>query len=69
MMIVTTAAGGESTYGESGRIGVSLADVFTPMKASALHAGMTWLPPLAFENASRSRLPEYQRQLVERLTN
>lgn len=69
MMIVTTAAGGESTYGESGRIGVSLADVFTPMKASALHAGMTWLPPLAFENASRHRLPEYQRQLVERLTN
>lgn len=69
MMIVTTAAGGESTYGESGRIGVSLADVFTPMKASALHAGMTWLPPLAFENASRRRLPEYQRQLVERLTN
>ncbi|WND12568.1 NAD(P)H-dependent oxidoreductase [Klebsiella pasteurii] len=69
MMIVTTAAGGESTYGESGRIGVSLVDVFTPMKASALHAGMTWLPPLAFENASRSRLPEYQRQLVERLTN
>ncbi|WP_265670708.1 NAD(P)H-dependent oxidoreductase [Klebsiella grimontii] len=69
MMIVTTAAGGESTYGESGRIGVSLDDVFTPMKASALHAGMTWLPPLAFENASRSRLPEYQRQLVERLTN
>lgn len=44
MMIVTTAAGGESTYGESGRIGVSTADVFTPMKASALHAGMTWLP-------------------------
>lgn len=69
MMIVTTAAGGESTYGESGRIGVSLTDVFTPMKASALHAGMTWLPPLAFENASRRRLPEYQRQLVERLTN
>lgn len=69
MMIVTTAAGGESTYGESGRIGVSLADVFTPMKASALHAGMAWLPPLVFENASRRRLPEYQRQLVERLTN
>ena len=69
MLIVTTAAGGDATYGETGRTGVSLADVFTPMKASALHAGMTWLPPLAFENASRSRLPEYQRQLVERLTN
>ena len=69
MLIVTTAAGGESTYGESGRIGISLAEVFTPMKASALHAGMTWLPPLVFQSASRSQLPEYQRQLVARLTN
>lgn len=69
MLIVTTAAGGDTTYGESGRIGVSLADVFMPMKASALHTGMTWLPPLVFQNATRSQLPEYQRQLVERLSN
>ncbi|MBZ7487839.1 NAD(P)H-dependent oxidoreductase [Klebsiella michiganensis] len=69
MLIVTTAAGGDATYGETGRTGVSLADVFTPMKASALHAGMTWLPPLVFQRASRDQLPEYQRQLVERLKN
>lgn len=69
MLIVTTAAGGDATYGETGRTGVSLADVFTPMKASALHAGMTWLPPLVFQHASRDQLPEYQRQLVERLKN
>lgn len=69
MLIVTTAAGGESTYGENGRIGMSLADVFTPMKASALHAGMIWLSPLVFQSASRGQLPEYQRQLVERLSN
>ena len=69
MLIVTTAAGGDTTYGETGRTGVSLADVFTPMKASALHAGMTWLPPLVFQRASRDQLPEYQRQLVERLKN
>ena len=69
MLIVTTAAGGDTTYGESGRIGVSLADVFMPMKASALHTGMTWLPPLVFQSATRSQLPEYQRQLVERLSN
>lgn len=67
MLVVSTAAGGASTYGENGRIGVTLADVFLPMKASALHAGMTYLPPLVFENASSSRLPEYQRQLTERL--
>lgn len=69
MLIVTTAAGGDTTYGESGRIGVSLADVFMPMKASALHTGMTWLPPLVFQSATGSQLPEYQRQLVERLSN
>ncbi|MGR8796062.1 NAD(P)H-dependent oxidoreductase, partial [Klebsiella variicola subsp. variicola] len=41
---------------------------FTPMKASALHAGMTWLPPLVFQGVRTSQLPEYQRQLIERLT-
>lgn len=41
MFVVSTAAGGSSTYGPDGRIGVSLADVFLPMKASALHASMT----------------------------
>lgn len=67
MLLVTTAAGGASTYGESGRIGVKLEDVFLPMKASALHAGMTYLTPLAFQSVSRSKLPEYQQALIERL--
>ncbi len=57
MLVISTAAGGNSTYGPDGRIGVSLADVFLSMKASALHAGMTWLPPLVFESASSDRLP------------
>ncbi|MGQ7746200.1 NAD(P)H-dependent oxidoreductase [Pectobacterium brasiliense] len=69
MLIVTTAAGGDSTYGKNGRIGIELADVFAPMKASALHAGMTWLPPLTFQSVSRDKLPEYQRQFIERLTH
>ncbi|MBH5329504.1 NAD(P)H-dependent oxidoreductase [Eikenella sp. S3360] len=68
MLIITTAAGGGSTYGKNGRIGVPLADVFLPMKASALHAGMIYLPPLAFEGVTPSRLGEYQRQVVEQLT-
>jgi glutathione-regulated potassium-efflux system ancillary protein KefF len=69
MLLVTTAAGGASTYGESGRIGFKLEDVFLPMKASALHAGMTYLTPLAFQSVSRSKLPEYQQALIERLTH
>ena len=68
MLIVTTAAGDDSTYGKNGRTGTELADVFTPMKASALHAGMAWLPPLVFQGVRTSQLPEYQRQLIERLT-
>ncbi len=67
MLLVTTAAGGSTTYGENGRIGVKLEDVFLPMKASALHAGMTYLTPLAFQSISSSKLPEYQQQLIERL--
>lgn len=67
MLVVTTAGGGASTYGPSGRIGIDLADVFWPMKASALHCGMTYLPPLAFQAVTASELPRYQRQLIERL--
>ncbi|MBL0576873.1 NAD(P)H-dependent oxidoreductase [Aeromonas caviae] len=40
----------------------------TPViKACALHAGMIWLPPLVFENASRDQLSSYLHQLIERL--
>lgn len=67
MLVVTTAAGGASTYGSSGRIGIDLAEVFTPMKASALHCGMTYLPPLAFQAVTASELPQYRQRLVERL--
>lgn len=67
MLLVTTATGGSSTYGESGRIGVDLEDVFMPMKASALHAGMTFMRPLAFQSVSSSKLDDYQQQLIERL--
>lgn len=69
MLVVTTAGGGASTYGQSGRIGIDLEDVFTPMKASALHAGMTYLTPLAFQAASASQLPQYRQRLIERLQN
>jgi glutathione-regulated potassium-efflux system ancillary protein KefF len=37
------------------------------MKASALHCGMTYLPPLTFQGVTASELPQYQQRLVERL--
>lgn len=67
MLVVTTAAGGDSTYGPSGRTGIELENMFTSMKASALHAGMTYLQPLVFKDVSASQLTEYQRQLTDRL--
>lgn len=60
MLVVSTAAGGASTYGKT--------DVFTPMKASALHCGMTYLPPLVFQGVSHSQLPKYQEAFIERLS-
>ncbi len=67
MLIVTTGAGGSSTYGKNGKVGVDLKDVFTPMKASALHAGMKYLEPLAFESVSSAKLTQLQQELIERL--
>lgn len=69
MLVVSTAAGGSSTYGKNGRIGMSLSEVFAPMKASALHCGMEYLEPLVFEGISTSRLEEYKRAFKERLEN
>lgn len=68
MLVVSTAAGGNETYGANGRVGVKLEDVFVPMKASALHCGMTYLPPLVFQAVRSSELPNYQKQFVKRLT-
>lgn len=69
MRIVSTAVGGASTYGNSGRIGVELKDVFLPMKASALHCGMTYLEPLVFQEINKNDIPRYQESLIERLVN
>ncbi len=67
MLLVTTAGGGSATYGENDRIGIELKDVFAPMKASAAHAGMTYLTPLTFQAARNSELATYQQKLIERL--
>lgn len=68
MLVVSTAGGGSSTYGKNGRIGINLADVFVSMKASALHCGMEYLPPLVFEGVRASELENYKRAFIERLT-
>ncbi|TLD84380.1 flavodoxin family protein [Helicobacter sp. MIT 11-5569] len=69
MLVVSTAAGGRSTYGKNGRVGVDLKDVFLSMKASALHCGMTYLEPLVFEGVRANELENYKKALIERLSN
>ena len=67
MLVVSTAGGGASTYGKGGRVGVALEDVFLSMKASAAHAGMSYLKPLVFEAVRASELENYQKAFVKRL--
>lgn len=69
MLVVSTAAGGRSTYGKNGRIGVELSEVFLPMKASALHCGMEYLQPLVFEAVSHSKIESYKKAFIQRLEN
>lgn len=68
MLVVTTAGGGSTIYGNSGRLGVELSDIFLPMKASALYCGMTYLPPLVFQAVKPNELSNYQQQLLSRLS-
>ena len=70
MLVVSTAAGARgSTYGARGRVGVELADVFLPMKATAAHCEMTYLPPLCFDGVSVSELENYKKALIKRLVS
>ncbi|WP_343354253.1 NAD(P)H-dependent oxidoreductase [Helicobacter mastomyrinus] len=68
MLVVSTAGGEASTYGKNGRVGIELKDIFVSMKASADHAGMTYLEPLVFQGISRSAIKNYQNALIQRLS-
>lgn len=48
-------------------LGVVLADVFLPMRASALHCGMEYMPPLVFESVSYDKLESYKKAFIKRL--
>ncbi|MDR3431700.1 MAG: NAD(P)H-dependent oxidoreductase [Rouxiella aceris] len=48
LLVVTSAGASEFTYSYEGLIKSTMADVLTPLKASALYIGMTFAEPLAF---------------------
>lgn len=72
MLVVTTAGASAHMYSKQGLVECTLEEVLTPMKASALYVGMTYLAPLYFYDAmdlSTARVAELQDQLKARLTH
>ena len=70
MLVVTTAGATEFTYSSAGLVQSTMQDVLTPMKASALYVGMSYLEPLSFYEAmgaSDSKLSEFKTLLINRL--
>jgi glutathione-regulated potassium-efflux system ancillary protein KefF len=69
LLVVTTTAGGESAYSREGRLGFTIEEVLTPLRASANYTGMRFSKPLAFFSASSdaNALRGYQEALAARL--
>ncbi len=69
LLVVTTTAGGEDAYSPNGRLGFTIEEVLTPLRASAKYTGMKFAKPLAFFGASSdaNALRGYQQALAARL--
>jgi putative NADPH-quinone reductase len=69
MLVVTTAGGEASAYTREGRLGFTIEEVLTPLRASAKYTDMTFSEPLAFLGAtgSSTALRQYQDALAARL--
>ena len=69
LLVVTTTAGGEDAYSSRGRLGFTIEEVLTPLRASANYTGMKFAKPLAFFAASSdaNALRRYQETLAARL--
>lgn len=53
LMLAATAGNTPENYQAAGKIAISLEDIFTPLRATAIRAGMPWHPPhiLYYANA------------------
>jgi glutathione-regulated potassium-efflux system ancillary protein KefF len=70
LQIVTTAGASEHTYSAAGLIALTMQEVLSPMKASALYVGMRHNAPLAFYGAmglTEAQLADMQQTFTERL--
>lgn len=60
MLVVVSAGASAHTYSHLGLVQSTMAEVLTPMKASALYVGMRYLQPLAFHDAMGASLETLQ---------
>ena len=69
LFVVTTTAGGEEAYSLKGRLGFTIEEVLTPLRASANYIGMKFAKPPCFFAASgdAGSLRRYQQALAGRL--
>lgn len=70
LLVVTTTGGDANAYRREGRLGFTIEDVLTPLRACARYTGMTFSPPLAFLGAGGAgpdALRRYQDALAARL--
>ena len=69
LLVVTTAGGSASDYTREGRLGFTIEEVLTPLRASARYTDMTFSEPLAFLGVSggTTALRGYQDALAARL--
>lgn len=70
LLVVTTTGGDERAYSRDGRLGFTIEEVLTPLRASARYAGMTFSKPLVFFGvlgAGSDALRGYQNALAARL--
>lgn len=70
MLVVITAGATEKDYSHDGKIGVTVDEMLSPMKACANYVGMSYLKPQAFlgvSKATESDIKNYQKQLTKRI--
>lgn len=68
MRLIVTAGASEHTYSHSGLVQSTIAEITSPMKASALYVGMSFAEPLAFYDvmdASEGKIEEFKAEVAE----
>lgn len=72
LLVITTAGAHQQMYSHEGLVQSTMAEVLTPLKASALYVGMTYAEPLVLFGAgddADNQVESYKQQVLERLNH